>query len=118
MNFKDTKEFASVRIPSKLLPDLMERILEALKSGGDLEIQGSTHPEVKYLYTKVSGGQIKLLGQEGEGNLRKEESPEDLSFSPSEIELMETHRECPETDEIVDMYTCKYLCPIRKECGI
>lgn len=41
---------------------------------------------------------------------------DDLHFTEDEIKLMEEYITCKESEEDVDKYYCKFLCPNRHEC--
>ena len=102
-----------ITIKNQHLPILLQRIGEAIGKGKDLIIQESSHQDSKYTYTSMPGENSILLGMEGESGIKVNQSNEDLSFSDSEIRMMETYLVCPETGDTVDEYTCKLIC---KKC--
>ena len=106
----------SIEINNKDLPTLLERIGEAIREGKNLVIQESSHPESRYVYTKIKEREIKLLGKEGKETIKVEANPEELRFSEDEISLMEETRICRESGDLVDQYYCNNLCSFRKEC--
>ena len=109
----------SIKISNQSLPSLLARIGEALGNGEDLILHQSINESTgnRYVYTEIPGERKRILEMEGEDKIKVNQE-EGMSFTNTEISLMEETKTCPETEDQVDHYYCNYLCPIRETCQI
>lgn len=106
----------SIKISNNILPNLLQRIGEAIGSGKDMIIEEYTYPSVRYVYTEIPGEQKKILETEGDSEI-KVNPEENMSYSEEEIKMMENYKYCPEAEDSVDQYYCEFLCPTRTNCS-